>query len=298
MSDTRNLIASLAAMARHAVRNALVREPVVAGPRPLATPAGPPRAVVSLTSFGRRIRWVHLTIESIAAGRVRPERIVLWLDDADAVRRPTRGLRRLVRRGLEIRHTADLGPHKKYFPAVQEHLGAPLVTCDDDVIYPAPWLELLLAAHVRTPTAVLAHRVNRITVGDGAIRPYTDWGRADEPRATPRNFATGVKGVLYPVAMQEHLRAAGDAFLRDARAADDVWLHHVALRHHVPVLPVTGLAIDAVRPIRGVRTGPALADDNVGGGRNDRIIRAVYDDDEVAAIVADDWSLIDRDAPR
>ena len=62
---------------------------------------------VSLTSHGDRIDDVALTVESIASGSVRPGRLVLWLDDAARFASLPASLRRLVRRGLEVRLTED-----------------------------------------------------------------------------------------------------------------------------------------------------------------------------------------------
>lgn len=286
MTVIRTLVRAIADQAAFALRNRWSRRLIT----------GDGDATVSLTTFGRRIRWVHLTIESVGAGRVRPRRVVLWLDDASVVDQPPRSLRRLVRRGLELRSTDDIGPHKKYQPAIRARVDGPLVTCDDDVLYPTQWLEMLLLAHSEHPHAVLAHRVNRITVSDGAIRPYDRWARAADLVPTPRNFATGVKGVLYPEQMQRYLIDAGEGFRTDAMFADDIWLHHVALRNRVSVLPVLGLPVDAVRPVRFTRSGRALAIENVDGGRNDRVIRAVYGPDEHRAIVADDWTQLDENA--
>lgn len=278
-----SLVTTLARMAWLTWRGLTSRRPVV----------GDADAVVSLTSYGKRIGWVHLTIESVAAGAERPARLVLWLDDERALRRPPWALRRLVRRGLEIRETPDWGPHKKYFPAVLEGIDRPLVTCDDDVLYPRQWLGMLMRAHESSPDAVVAHRVNRIRVQDGALLPYAAWGRAADLRETPRNFATGVKGILYPVSFQAVLRRAGTGFLANCRHTDDIWLHHLALRAQVRVLPVLGLPMSAVAPVRGIRSESALADANVGGGRNDRVIEAVYAPDELRAIIEDDWSVLD-----
>ncbi|SOC89756.1 hypothetical protein SAMN05660766_3489 [Curtobacterium sp. 314Chir4.1] len=284
MSIVRTLVRAVVDQTAWALRNRFSRRPIT----------GDGDVTVSLTSFGRRARWVHLTIESVGAGSVRARRVVLWLDDAALLEHPPATLRRLARRGLEIRLTDDLGPHKKYQPAIRAGVDGPLVTCDDDVLYPAEWLEMLLLAHSERPHAVLAHRVNRITVSDGEICPYDRWARAADLVPTPRNFATGVKGVLYPEQMQRHLVDAGDGFCADAMFADDVWLHHVALRNRVSVLPVLGLAVDAVRPVRFARSGRALATQNVHGGGNDRAIRTVYAADELRALIADDWEQIEH----
>ena len=75
--------------------------------------------VVSLTSYGSRIRAVHLAVESMVHGTVRPQRLILWLREADVVADPPAPLARLVRRGLELRCTEDWGPHQKYYPYVR-----------------------------------------------------------------------------------------------------------------------------------------------------------------------------------
>ncbi len=74
--------------------------------------------MVSLTSYGTRIGRVAYAIESIAAGTARPRRLVLWLDDPTRFAARPAALRRLERRGLEVRLTENLGPHTKYFPSL------------------------------------------------------------------------------------------------------------------------------------------------------------------------------------
>ncbi|WP_344122224.1 hypothetical protein [Kocuria aegyptia] len=71
-------------------------------------------------------------MEAIARGSVRPQRLILWLADAEVVAHPPAPLARLVERGLEIRHAADWGPHKKYYPYAcsQADHELPLVTAE------------------------------------------------------------------------------------------------------------------------------------------------------------------------
>lgn len=255
----------------------------------LTSPGGP---VVSLTTFGARARAVHLTLASIGAGTVRPSRLIVWIDDDDLLAEPPRALRRLVARGVELRPCEDLGPHKKYFPyvrSVAQHR-VPMVTADDDVLYPRRWLETLAVEHARRPDAVFAHRVNRITVEGGRVLPYERWGRATSPEVTPRNYAVGVKGVLYPPAFLDALRDAGDGFRSVAPGSSDTWLHHRSLRAAVPVLPVTALDGVVFWPVRGLRRSPALLDQNVRAGRNDRVRASLWSSTDIDVIVQDTWS--------
>ncbi len=245
--------------------------------------------VVSMTSYGRRLRTVHLALESIGGGRERPRRLILWLDES-VLADPPPALARLRARGLEILPTADWGPHKKYYPYAAslppgERHRVPLVTADDDVLYGYRWLAALLARHRRHPADVIAHRAHRIVLVDGRIAPYSRWADLGYDEAGPRTFATGHSGVLYPPAMLDALRAAGTGFTACAPHADDVWLHVNALRAGITVRPVS----DGLTTYRSVpRTGwSGLRSQNVLGGGNDKQIAATYRPGEVELLWRD-----------
>ncbi len=183
-------------------------------------------ANVSLTSYGKRISTVWQTIETIGAGNIRPRRLILWLDDAEALAQLPTTLQRLQARGLEVRPCPDYGPHKKYFPYVNDilplHPVRTLVTADDDVLYPANWLKDLLSVH--HPNQVTAFRA-RLRVD----APYRSWPMCDTTEASEAVFATGTSGVAYPPTVLRTLRDRGDDFTRVCPHADDFWLHYATI---------------------------------------------------------------------
>lgn len=244
---------------------------------PVAGGAGP---VVSLTTFEPRWATVHFTIESIAAGTLRPARLVLWVSHALLAGGLPATLERLVRRGLEVRGTEDLGPHKKYYPLVAaEPRPAAFATADDDVLYPADWLASLVAAAAAAPQAIHAHRAHAMAFQpDGRFLRYEDWPACRSTRPSPLHFATGVGGVLYPAVMHEALRAAGDAFRGCAPRADDIWLNAIACRSGVPVAQ-TRVFSPQWFEVPGTRDH-GLARGNVQQGGNDRQLEATYTADE------------------
>jgi hypothetical protein len=217
---------------------------------------------VSLTSFGPRIRSVWKTLETIGRGVERPRRIVLWLDDEAVAQKPPASLRRLVRRGLEIKQCADYGPHKKYFPYVMEKPPErTLVTADDDVFYPREWLARLVSAH--RPGEVTAYRARIRTDG-----PYETWPICATSEPSRRVFATGVSGVAYPPQLLAVLRERGDDFLAVCPRADDYWLHFAAAASGIPVRQVSDLAA-YFWPLRIVPAG--LCIQNQKNGANDAV---------------------------
>ena len=243
--------------------------------------------VVNLTSHGHRIATAHLAIESIAIGARRPTRLILWLDDEDALRDPPAPLARLRARGLEILATPDYGPHKKqYSYASTEHGTDALVTADDDVLYPRTWLAELLRAHEETPDVVLGPRTHTIILTEDGIAPYASWRPGRGTAASYRTIVTGVSGVLYPASFVDALREEGDRFLTVAPRADDIWVHSVAVRHgfrsrqtgeqqaEYPEIPGTGRN--------------TLYRENVVLGANDRWIAASYGPDELDRLKSSD----------
>jgi hypothetical protein len=271
------------------VRNLVARGPVT----------GTAGVVVSLTTHGDRIGTVSIGIESIARGTVRPQRLVLWLDSPEDVAACPAPLRRLERRGLEIRAASDYGhskggpandgqpnygPHTKYYPYVAStpRHTVPLVTADDDIVYPPKWLAQLVDAAERHPGTVSAHWVSIIGVGGDRIAGYTTWVRARDTAVRPANFATGVSGVIYPPEMLEEVRRHGDSFLQSCPRADDIWLKWVALRAGIPVRQIG--PVPRHFPIIPGSQGQTLMSTNVGENQNDHCIRGLFSAEDVAAL--------------
>ena len=253
-----------------------------------ATVLGNGGAVVCLTSYGQRLKQAHLAIESVGRGQVRPRRLILWLDDTVDAHAVPRALRRLESRGLEIRGShGSFGPHTKYFPYVSEisKPDLPLVTCDDDILYPKWWLRTLLEDYEsQQPPAVVAFRAHRIGLAGGVLKPYGQWQPVRTDRPSHRNFVTGVSGAVYPPAVQRSLAALGDAFLQRCPRADDVWLNVVALRLGTKVKQVS--ARSRHFPLVHRSQQQALQQHNVQAGGNDAQLVATYDAADLTKLAA------------
>jgi hypothetical protein len=116
----------------------------------------------------------------------------------------------------------------------------PLVTADDDVIYPKDWLLRLYDAHRSEPDTIHCHWAMRITLEDQKIMPYLQWQKVVRSReASFLNFALGVQGVIYPPSFLNCLHTAGKAFQDTCPKADDIWLHVTALRNGYKVKTIS-----------------------------------------------------------
>ena len=250
--------------------------------RSVVSPGG---AVVSLTTHGIRLEQVYLTIESIARGAVRPSRLILWRNPGSDDSYLPKTLARLQRRGLEIQFSENFGPHTKYFPYVASVAAheIPLVTADDDVIYPPYWLRDLVGAHAAEPHHVHCYRARRVQFSGIALKSYEEWPFADSTEPSSLNFATGVSGVVYPPALLDALREAGPAFMACCPRADDVWLHAMALRHGHKIKQLSACYCDF--PVAPMTQGLALYINNARPEGNDKQISVTYSASDIEALV-------------
>ena len=233
-------------------------------------------AVVSLTTHGIRLAQVYLTIESIARGAVRPRRLILWRNPGSDESYLPKTLARLQRRGLEIKFAENFGPHTKYFPyvaSVDSH-EIPLVTADDDVIYPSHWLRDLVVAHTAEPQHIHCFRARRVQISGNSLKSYEEWPFTDSIEPSSLNFATGVSGVVYPPALLDALRKAGSTFMACCPKADDVWLHAMALRHGYKIKQLSASYCDF--PVAPMTQALALYINNARPEGNDKQITATY----------------------
>lgn len=242
--------------------------------------------VVSVTSYGDRFRTVHLTLESIAAGSALPSRLILWVDTEEAFSNPSKELKRLIERGLELRLCQNFGPHTKYYPYLlaTESFACPLVTADDDQLHPNWWLDGLLRSYRQNPASISCYRAHRVEMTNDAMAPYKSWKPCCSVMPSYLHFATGVSGVLYPPSFLNHLKAAGSEFLTLCPKEDDVWLHVQALRAAMPIRQIYN------RPLRF----PAIPGSQLSGlfhtnvlmAQNDRQIGLTYRSSDLAVLRA------------
>jgi hypothetical protein len=248
----------------------------------LLDPRGP---VVSLTTFGKRLGLAFHAIESIGLGARKPSRLVLWINEDAYADRPET-LRRLEARGLEARPTRDLGPHKKYYPYLESEsaFALPLVTADDDVVYPPDWLEGLIAACEARPALIHCYRARRLGFTGHRLLPYTMWELCDTTTPSHLHFAIGVSGVAYPPAFLYHLKRQGAGFMDDCLFNDDIWLKANALRADVKVAQVRPRP-GIFQTVEGSQV-ERLSTYNVEGGGNQRQLIATLTADDLALLAA------------
>lgn len=278
------MLAALALLIVYEIRSRLARKSLLNSEA---------ECVVCLTSHGRRIQRVHLAIESIARGRARPRRLVLWVDAEDydmAV--ANKSIIRLKRRGLEVkRGQRQYRAHNKYFNYTLDPDPGVLVTADDDIFYPRHWLaELWASFEEGQRNDAIGFWVRLPMIQAGAFAPFGTWKDVTDRTRRIGAFTFGVSGVIFPNALRQALAAQGDKFVETTQLADDVWISWMALR--------SGIAVRQCRNksehyfVIPFTQGQRLADENVLNGQNDRQIRDTYQnvDRDQLELLASTWA--------
>ncbi len=239
--------------------------------------------IVSLTTYGKRLLDVSPTIESIMQGSMKPNRIVLWLDNGLEGSPLPIALQRQCERGLEIAFCKDLRSYKKLIPALCKFPEAVVITIDDDAIYNYDLVEKLVNAHKLYPHDIVANRVHRMVLGkDGCPIPYMEWNWCVNPpleESSPLLFFTGVGGVLYPPGSFNSAVTDEAVFMEICKSADDVWFNSMALMAGTKVRKcythdVKGEDYILNEDVQDV----GLLHINISkAGGNDRQLKAVYD---------------------
>lgn len=198
-----------------------------------------PELIVSITTIPERIGKVHIVIDSLLRQSLKPDRLILWLNECNEPGRPRvsrqtlpESLTRLERRGLTIEWCCNIGPYCKLIPALRMFPAALIATADDDVFYPFDWLKTLYEAYVDEPRFIHCHRAHMMKCdASGELLPYRKWDyfAPNIQGPDPMLFPTGVGGVLYAPG-HLHPDVTNEAiFMKLCPKADDVWLKAMAV---------------------------------------------------------------------
>lgn len=201
-----------------------------------------PKIIVSFTSYPARIKTVNKVLDCIIKQTILPDKIILYLSSGQFSgygNLPDFSL--YEKFGFELSwHEEDLGPHKKYYYAIQEYPDDIIITIDDDICYKDTMIEELIKYYEKYPKAVITRRAHLVTwTQDGNIAPYENWYFENfRYIKIPRMdlVSTGCAGVLYPPHIFKPELFNKSVFMEKAPYADDLWLKVMELYSEIPVV--------------------------------------------------------------
>ena len=223
--------------------------------------------VVSLTSYPKRFKYLHLVIKALLLNSMLPKKIILYLDKNElAGHEIPRSLRRLEGDRFFIR-TVDSGyrSFSKLLHALEEFPEENILTVDDDYLYDRDFLATF-EPHIEDPTVRVATGLGKEIVGNAEMK-FQD-ARLIFSGASDRAILLGFTGVLYKPGALSPLVHDTDLFQRLCPHNDDLWFTWCALQSSGARIHIAGIQPSRNKEIFNPIT-PRLMDQN-GQGRMDR----------------------------
>lgn len=223
--------------------------------------------IVSLTSIPSRLKGLTIVIKSILDQDQLPQKIILWLHEDLKSQIPT-GLKKLTGEIFQIKYTTLKVSHKKLIHTIPLYPNLPIITIDDDFIYPKNLVSSLYQAHLKNPKIVIANFVRAISYNDlGNIEPYKQWIYNENIHQNSFfTIAVGGSGVIYPPrALHPHFNNE-NLFLKLAPKADDLWFKAMQILQGTKVKKNEYILPEPI-PISGSQT-IALKKENIGEDKN------------------------------
>ena len=240
-----------------------------------------PELIVSLTSYGKRLKDIDFTIYSLLNQTVKPDKVILWLDkEKFNENNLPKKVSKFIKNGLEIKFCRDIKSYTKLLPAIHEYYKAVIITADDDVYYRKDWLEKLYNSYLKYPRDIHCHRAHRAKLDkNNNLLPYESWEKNTKGESVSSlNFLTGVGGVLYPPYCFDEAGLNANMAQVLAPNADDVWFWLMGIKNDRKIRVIkdnnsTILSTNIFRQLGLIRE-KTLYSKNKNGG-NDEQIKAV-----------------------
>lgn len=198
--------------------------------------------VVCLTSFPARINKVWLVIECLLRQTMTPYKIILYLskDQFPNLNLLPKDLLKLQSDLFCIKlKDGDYKSHKKYWYAISEYPDRPIITADDDIIYPSNVVERLVMASETNPKVVPAIYTSIINWKDGVLLPYSKWrGWPELNCVSSKIFFGSGGGVLFPIGSLNGADDKIDNIMKVCPTADDIWLNCIVRKNGYKVMAI------------------------------------------------------------
>ncbi|MGY5352561.1 zinc-binding alcohol dehydrogenase [Wenyingzhuangia sp. IMCC45533] len=189
--------------------------------------------IVSFTTIESRLSKVHITLRSLLNQTASPEKILLWVN-SDLKNKIPKQLLNLTGDIFEIKFTHLHCSHKKLIHTIEQYPTRVIITCDDDFIYNAKWLETTYKEHLKFPNYIIGNQTRNILYDEnGQLLNYKNWKHRIKNPNPKLILPIGANGVLYPPNVLYKELNNEKLFLKLAPKADDLWFKSMSLINNI-----------------------------------------------------------------
>lgn len=242
----------------------------------ISTRAENPRLLVSLTTYGPRIKWAFLAIESIVKSGCKESDIYLWISDKAII---SKSLDRLVTRGLNVMFVPDMRSHTKYcyLDTVELHHEAlGFLIADDDMVYPHKWYRRFVDFARKNPEAPAVRYGAQTHIENGFVSFSSkdcEKGSVCRDQHSLLFHPFSGSGLFIPKSQIAKIDKRSKEFLAITPSNDDIWMHREFYRNKVGIRDLGDTSMPPSIPF--IRGG-GLYQVNWQGGANQEQIRSAF----------------------
>lgn len=195
------------------------------------------KCIIALTSFTKtRMKLLPKYLyESLFKYGKTEYKVVLTLYKDD-VKDISEELQLLIDNGMVELIIADenLKSHLKYFYVMQKYRDLPIITIDDDTIYPVAAFDYMLEEHYKNPDLVLCRSCQQFTYTNHKINETEKWLHNPQNNIAQINHAEGYAGILYP---PNCLKITDDLIpeIKQCIKSDDIFLSVLEIRNGIKI---------------------------------------------------------------
>ncbi len=234
--------------------------------------------IVSLTTYGKRIFEVFLTIESLMQQTIKPNKIILWLSKEQESERIPQSLTLQCNRGLEIKYYKDIRSYKKLIPTLIQYPNDVIITVDDDIVYHYDFIENMVQSYINSPNCIFATIVKEMVLcGKDNIVNYKNWNIRQDCFKSLTNFPIGCGGVIYPPNCFDEEIFNERIFMSLCPFGDDIWFKAMSLKKNILCASVPSGIHQRTFIDNPHWKNKGLTLINIGEGKNDKQIKKVFD---------------------
>jgi len=236
--------------------------------------------IVSLTTYGKRLNQVYLTIESLMQQSLKPNKIILWLDYGCQDKQLPQLLKKQMSRGLEIKFCNDICSYKKLIPSLKLYPNDVIITADDDLFYNVNMIENLVLPYLQNPNYIYFNRGHKIKFLKDEIAPYNKWEwNINSIEESPLNFPTSGGGALFPPNSFNQEVLNESVFMDICPLADDIWFKAMSLYNGTQCKKVITFSANGEEYLENkfIQDNMSLNLQNVVQNKNDIQLKAVFD---------------------
>lgn len=249
--------------------------------------------IVSLTTYGKKIYDVYLTIESIFQQTIKPNKVVLWIskDEFSSENLPVT-LKNQIGRALDVRFCKDIRSYTKLVYSLREFKGCHIISIDDDIVYPFDMIENFIVAYQEDNKKIYFNKGHKILYDtkNERIKPYIEWCKDGYIEGSSLQYLPlGVYGIFYPDGILAEEVVNEEVFLEISPTADDIWFKAMSLLNNVECAVVQqGAMVSNGFISTELDRETALARTNVDQGANDWQIQKIFEQYNLFKILDND----------